>query len=308
MKTNNINNNLMASSDTASTTLQYALIMAVFEWLQHEQEKPLPTAPAEPVFTEKERLAVKLGFTGVKEYSSYQRKKHYAEFENIIYKDSLSRTRKTRDFCKRLVEIRKDYMKDALLIPKDIFNNFCLMCGLQCSPFSSYTGSIPVWALRDINSYKDKKPSYLKENFYAGNVILEDKPHRHVLFGDWDTKTSDREISMPSCYYYIAAPKEQIAEIKDPLICARCDEGVIVLTRWGEEADNQTLRAYELLNNIISSYTNSLPTQDSMEETVTKELPKPVKVEGTIAKDIQFLFVFATVLLSIILYAIIKIY
>lgn len=61
---------------------------------------------------------------------------------------------------------------------------------------------------------------------------------------------------------FICAPAKQMRTIEkvvsprsftDPFICAHTNHGILVFTRWGEEADDALIKKYEQVNELISS-------------------------------------------------------
>jgi hypothetical protein len=49
----------------------------------------------------------------------------------------------------------------------------------------------------------------------------------------------------------------------DPFICAHTDYGILVFTRWGEEAGDALVKKYERVNQLLDGL--SLPKSDCMD-------------------------------------------
>ena len=70
---------------------------------------------------------------------------------------------------------------------------------------------------------------------------------------DWDNLGYELNIGAAE-YFFICAPAKDmekmhrvysISAASDPFVCAHTDCGILVFTRWGEEADDKVVRKYE---------------------------------------------------------------
>lgn len=99
-------------------------------------------------------------------------------------------------------------------------------------PFAKSNGSRPYWGssdLRDMHG-KEIKDSWKWEYTTAMPVeLFICAPSRHM--------EKIKSLKVPRLISY-----------SDPFICAHTDYGILVFTRWGEEADDKIIRKYESAN------------------------------------------------------------
>ena len=199
-----------------------------------------------------------------------------------------------------LIQARKVYGPDTLLLPYDQFEEICKKWDLTSGSFDCCAGDIPEDKLQEILKLK-KISSYevpiielrsvkefssdiaLDHGSFAGEVrAVRDKllkfpfvQETHVK--EWKYITSNLGKNRTtyvtfadgtkddSCFYditcgecskfFITAPKKMMGEglrvtinprvKEDPFICAATKYGILIFTRWGEEANDEVIRRFE---------------------------------------------------------------
>lgn len=196
---------------------------------------------------------------------------------------------RTREALQLLIKARKAYGNNTLLIPYDKFAELCERYGLTCGCIEDYTGDVPDENLMEIlsmgNEPKDEIKDYVSKLYPVTEVrhpFLSD--HEHVVtikkkldkfpfyleflmegvlgkfkFVDGDCITAGliSLIHKDPVHFFIVAPEEMFNERykithilpKDPFICAHTQYGMLVFTRWGEEANDEIIKRFEQFNN-----------------------------------------------------------
>jgi len=107
------------------------------------------------------------------------------------------------------------------------------------------------------NKNLDIFPFVLKtEDSHDGWWSYFSLPDRNIHFVDGTSKYFSGRITYgDSTKFFIAAPKKMFKERykvtvkpQDPLVCALTDYGVLILTRWGEEANDKLIKRFEAFN------------------------------------------------------------
>lgn len=172
-----------------------------------------------------------------------------------------------------LQHLKKDFGEETLFVSYDDFEKVLNKYNLICGRLSDYKGVLPEHKMSDIRRvlsmeipefWKDK----ISELVSAYDVIIS--PFRNG-FRKYDPLEFDYRFSLlvsgsyPEGYtahignfvkFFIAAPahemktKEEIQEeaerrARDPFICAHTKWGIIIFTKWGEEAEDKIIKKYE---------------------------------------------------------------
>lgn len=136
------------------------------------------------------------------------------------------------------IEHLKFFGEDALLVRYDDFEKVMLAYDLRCTTLDRFTGQIPADKLNGLISVFDKMES-LDEYW--------DKTINGLTYYRLSDSLFPFTVScIKECRLFIVAPATQIAqENKDPFVCAHTDYGILVLEKWGEEADHGIIKQYE---------------------------------------------------------------
>lgn len=166
------------------------------------------------------------------------------------------------------IEHLKFFGGNALLVRYDDFEKVMAAYDLRCTVIDNYKGKIPADKLSGLCTVFDKMKS---------------------LDEYWD-KTINRLVyySLPRLYFpfeksrkgtirlFIAAPEGQITqENRDPFVCAHTDYGILVLEKWGEEADHGIIKEYgktplAYWGNILGELNNKYSEKRAMKEAMRR--------------------------------------
>lgn len=183
-----------------------------------------------------------------------------------------------------LLAARQYYGDDTLFLPFNKFRELCDKYNLECAPFSKYKGDIPsdkleeiitlkhlgrqlgdIIMLRPITSIKngywslgdeeeaevrkrfDKFPFVRQcDGFLGRNVVHADGTERRYNYVELQAGEQTP--------FFITAPTQMfdekyvVVKNQDPFICSLTDSGVLIFTRWGEEADDEIICKSEDFN------------------------------------------------------------
>lgn len=166
------------------------------------------------------------------------------------------------------IEHLKFFGEHALLVRYDDFEKVMLAYDLRCTTLDRFTGQIPADKLNGLISVFDKMES-LDE--YWGKTI------NRLDYAFWLSWYFPFEKSRKGTIrLFIAAPKAQITqENRDPFVCAHTDYGILVLEKWGEEADHGIIKEYEKtplasLENILGELNNKYSEKRAMIEAMRR--------------------------------------
>lgn len=136
------------------------------------------------------------------------------------------------------IEHLKFFGGNALLVRYDDFEKVMAAYDLSCTVIDKYKGKIPADKLSGLCTVFDKMKS-LDEYW--------DKTINRLDYDFWLNRCFPFEKSRKGTIrLFIAAPKAQITqENRDPFVCAHTDYGILVLEKWGEEADHGIIKEYE---------------------------------------------------------------
>lgn len=228
------------------------------------------------------------GFTSHKKVLEYNAQ---VEAEKTRYKRAV-KYRETMEesvmALRFLINSRKHFGSDTLLIPYDKFEQLCHKYGLKCGELSSYMGDVPSDKLQEIISLQYKTggfglttlypiKQYINDYGFSGEDELSWVKKHCELFPFLTSKkptytegytyrvygqACGRNLQLKwvklefgeGTHLFITAPKSYFKEIpsetndKDPFICAHTRYGILVFTRWGEEANDEIIKKYEDFN------------------------------------------------------------
>lgn len=263
---------------------------------------------------------INMGFKSSLEVRNYQeelknRKRLYSEELARVMKhnDQITSAKeevaKIKEGLQFLLEARKVYGEDTILIPFSAFMTLLKKYNLRCGTFENFIGEIPKDRVQDLKNllgvknhpkgvlellpvtkleYKSSSTEYYHVKRKLKRFPFLRDYHHHTgpmwfrssnndeytyTFPDGEVLTqTGRDISYritaaayDSTKFFIAAPKKYFKESfstekiktpprdKDPLVCALTEHGVLVTVRWGEEASDRIIRAFEGFNEKLKS-------------------------------------------------------
>ena len=187
---------------------------------------------------------------------------------------------------------RENFGHDTLLIPYVSFEQLMERYNLVCGTFDAYTGYIPLDKIvaieKTVKLFSSQAPYINSLRPIKKSILLDSDaklPSYLVRFpfvmGSQD-EFSGKDLNEASVWnfengyrlelgspvrLFICAPAKQMRTIEkvvspmsftDPFICAHTEHGILVFTRWGEEADDALIKKYEQVNELISSLMGKL--------------------------------------------------
>ena len=244
---------------------------------------------------ERVRLLVEAGFTSAPEVIKYQKQVESQlkgrRLEEAIREDVL------KSF-KVLLKARKVYGNSTLLIPVSQFMEICKKHKLTCGGLDEFIGEIPDDKLQEIvelqqktvideiiplrsvykatftgsggRSSREEREEVLKHLSDDFPFLRKSRSGYHVTFADGHEMTcSFMEFDCGKMTpFFMCAPEKMFSERKkiqhvwdksrDPFMCSLTKYGILIFTRWGEEANDKTIKAYEDLDRKISEYEQKL--------------------------------------------------
>lgn len=210
--------------------------------------------------------------------------------ENTTNKENVAKYNEyLRKAFKILITARKGFGPDTLLINFEDFQKLLRKYNLICGLFSDYKGEIPQDKLEEISRLPKAIPEYIKTLYKFDSIEFEDNsslcwcPRSLIRFpfiivsdmsylsgkdclGNTFRKYSNSGYGIftgnlvSTTKLFICAPARKMENSairvninihKDPFICAYTDYGVLIFTRWGEEASSKIVKKYEELNRQI---------------------------------------------------------
>lgn len=242
---------------------------------------------------ERVRLLIEAGFTSVPEVVNYQQ-----QVESQLKGQQLEATIREnilRSF-KLLLKARKTYGDSTLLIPFNQFMKICKKYKLTCGGLDEFIGDIPDDKLKEIVELQQKiiideiipLRNVYKATFTGsgGRTSIEERKEvlehlsddfpflqkngYHVTFADGhEMNCRFMEFDCGKMTpFFMCAPEKMFSERRkiqhvwdknrDPFVCSLTKCGILIFTRWGMEADDNTIRAYENINKKISEYEQKL--------------------------------------------------
>lgn len=264
---------------TTSAPVQTAMLVEMIRLLQQCQQMMSDAAmPKAPEMTEQQRKLQELGFTNTVEMQQWQRKQEaWWQLMGAMAKANKYK-RNLRRSVEILIDARRTYGDDTLLIPYGDFERLMRKYNLVCGPFEAYKGRVPPSKMADIARLKNQPvahyinclfhitgyrvissrnfggiPEYLVRFPYTKSSSaygrdLHDQPQYDLHNLGYGLEFGAAE------YFFICAPAKDMEKMhrvysiraaSDPFVCAHTDYGILVFTRWGEETDDKVIRKYE---------------------------------------------------------------
>jgi len=264
---------------TTSAPVQTAMLVEMIRLLQQcQQMMPDAAMPEAPEMTEQQRKLQELGFTNTVEIQQWRRKQKAWRQQVGAMAKANKYKRNLRHSVEILIDARRTYGDDTLLIPYGDFERLMRKYNLVCGPFEAYKGRVPLSKMSDIARLKNQPaPHYINRLFHVtGYRVLSSWnfggiPEYLVRFPytksdsaygrdlhdqpqyDWDNLGYELKIGAAEDFFICAPAKDMekmhrvysIRSSSDPFVCAHTDCGILVFTRWGEEADDKVVRKYE---------------------------------------------------------------
>lgn len=261
---------------------------------------------------------INMGFKSSLEVRNYQeelknRKRLYQEEYDRVMKHNDQITsandeiEKMKERLQFLLEARKVYGEDTILIPFSAFMTLLKKYNLRCGTFENFIGEIPKDRVQDLKNllgvknhpkgviellpvtkleYKSasieyyhvkrklKKFPFLRERNHSSlywwrtsgsDTYTYTFPDGEVLTQTESSMSYEIKTNSQKTNFFIAAPKKYFKESfstekiknpprdKDPLVCALTKYGVLVTVRWGEEATDRIIQAFEGFNERLKS-------------------------------------------------------
>ena len=247
--------------------------------LQKTKVEPTPIEMGSEV-----KALMSAGFTNHKLVIEYENRiKQRAEKIREAYEREIGLYHSVKAL-RTLMAARQYYGDDTLYLPFDKFGALCKKYDLKCGEFADYMGDVPNEKLNEILSLQRKgrqlndiimfRPIRKIENRYyscGDDEEAEVRRHfskfpfvrsadgfrnRHIVHIDG----TEREYAYVDfefgeyTQFFITAPKHMfkkhslVKKNKDPFICSITDLGVLIFTRWGEEADDEIICRAEDFN------------------------------------------------------------
>lgn len=284
----------VAVTPRSSARVQMALLVEMMRMLQeYQQSANLPVMPDMPVKSERLQQLERLGFTNTMEWKDYNQRMTLWNEQMKARREAEQYVSNAQETVEVLKDARSKFGNDTLLVRFDDFERLMDKYNLVCGTFDAYTGDVPLDKMGDISKLDElmrvyRAPHYINllqavTSYEAINHIDDWKFPTYltrfpfVKAGPWYSSTEDlhgndtweysrgyrlhfgQETSL-----FICAPSKDMKKLErivslrtynDPFICAHTDYGILVFTRWGEEADDAIVRKYEQVNQIIDGLT-----------------------------------------------------
>ena len=248
--------------------------------------------PEKPAIPEHLEALERMGFYNTENWKEYNAAMENWKKEREAILEANEKRLQVSHALRVLRWAREKFGHDTLLIPYVSFEQLMERYNLVCGTFDAYTGDIPLdkivaiektvklEAFKEtssqapyINSLRPIKKSILLDSdaklpsclvrfpFVMGR---QDEFSGKDLNGAslWNFENGYRlELGSP-VRLFICAPAKQMRTIEKvvsprsftgPFICAHTEHGILVFTRWGEEADDALIKKYEQVNELISS-------------------------------------------------------
>lgn len=276
--------------------IQMATMLLVVSMLkEYIEQSTLPTKPTEPEMPENLRELQRLGFTNTEQWKEH--KQLMIEYEQHLkaYEQAVQYSHDIQQTVETYLYARRDYGEDTLLIRFDDFERLMDKYNLVCGPFDAYLGSVPLDKMADIDKVVGRtrgwmKPVYVNSlDVVSGYEIINHYddielpvylrrfpfvPGGSGVFGKdfhgnktWDFDLGYKLDIKKSTDLFICAPAKDMRQLervshatnyRDPFICAHTNYGILVFTRWGEEANDAIVRMYEQIGRMLGELEKKL--------------------------------------------------
>ena len=285
---------------TKPISVQLQIIMVMEEMIDtlNTQTLPRPELQSLPVPDEVQAL-LDAGFVNHRKVVAFREAQKSLEDDFMkklrAYTNQSDQIRDLKAALKLLLEARKTYGPDTLLMPLKQFMQICKKYNLVCGTFDQYTGDIPIEKLKEINrlrsirvihdtcfkvnkiiktgsggAYSSREYQEFDEHFDKKFPILRQcvGPYSYRLrfLDGHSSEFVYIKFEGTHDYYFIAAPKEmmsgEVQEVyepnQDPIIWGLKDNNVLIFTRWGEEASDEVIQRYEAFNRKLDAFAATL--------------------------------------------------
>ena len=271
--------------------MQTAMLVQMIQMMQeYQREVLIPAMPTAPERSEQVRVLQELGFTNAKAMQEHKRQLEQFESALSARKSAADYKVYVKESMEVLFDARSRFGADTLLIRFDDFERLMKEFNLVCGTFKMYKGDVPLDKIGDIATLAEKMkhaPQYVTElrpitdveiissfnydgipDYICRFPFIRDNGKYSYFFEpedfhghearDWDRGYSLK--SKESTNLFICAPAKDMEKLSkvvsfrratDPFICAHTKYGILVFTRWGEEANSTIIRKYEQLNDMI---------------------------------------------------------
>ena len=259
----------------SSARVQMALLLMMEQMLmEFEQKSNLPAVPVAPEMSEHLRELELLGFTNASQLEGYKAQMAQWQQKMDARTDAVNYIKNAKKVIETLQYARRQFGPDTLLIRFDDFERLMDKYNLVCGTFDRYKGGVPLEKMADISKILEqmrgyRKPIYVNRlravesyeiiNHFDG-MGLPDYLNRFPFVksngfllstndfhgnSTWDFDRGYRLSFGKETNLFICAPERDMEKLKrivtlrnynDPFICAHTDYGILVFTRWGEEA------------------------------------------------------------------------
>lgn len=276
-----------STATKSSARIQMALLVEMVRMLQEFQEKSVvPAIPQVPVKPANLMELERLGFTNTVQWKEYNEQMKEFQQKMEVRRKAERFCHDAMQVLDTLKHARKIFGKDTLLIRYDDFERLMDKYNLVCGTFDSYTGDVPLDKMADISMLVEqtrgwRKPLYINSlraaKGYETLSSFEGLPDYLIRFpfvkefsgieatdfhgnDTWDIRRGYHVEFGQSTSLFICAPSKDMKKLErivslrsynDPFICAHTDQGILVFTRWGEEADDAIVKKYEQINQIL---------------------------------------------------------
>jgi hypothetical protein len=272
-----------------SAPVQTAMLMWMIQMVQEYQREVLvPALQQAPEQSERVLRLAELGFSNSKAVKEHKRQEEQYARQMAARQSAIGHRQYIREAMETLLDARRRFGPDTLLIRFDDFEKLMKRFGLVCGTFGMYKGDVPLDKLDDIERLKREMqnppeyvtllrpvsgieiiaswnysgiPKYIRRFPFVFNdtgfSIFNRDSHGHKTHNfdkGYELKT---DFATP---LFICAPAKDMEKLdkvvsirraSDPFICAHTKYGILVFTRWGEEAGSEVIRRYEQVNKMI---------------------------------------------------------
>ena len=245
-------------------------------------EVPHPTVEHEDMV---ERLA-SLGFNKSKlnrEANTMRKMEREKQFEEDKRLFMIKKTHEDNvSAFKLLARYRKEIYRDTLLVTYKDFDSIMRRYDLVCGTFDKYLGDVPFDKIGEIERVVELADNRKLIGVNPVFPILEYRDSEYKLPKHlarfpfamaicWDgidvygqIMSRNKFTFGSGIYLFICAPAKEMEAVNynriiirsttDPFICAHTNYGILVFSRWGEEANDDVVKKYERLCELMDKY------------------------------------------------------
>ena len=269
--------------------VQTAMLVQMIQMMQEYQREVLvPEVQKAPAASGRILQLAELGFKNTKTMQEQKRLEEQYARQVAARQSAIDYKQHIMEAMETLLDARRLFGPDTLLIRFDDFEKLMKRFNLVCGTFGMYKGDVPLdkiddierltrvmqhppryithmrpvsaievissWNYSGIPEYICRFPFVLNDSEFS---IFGRDSHGHSTHNfdkGYELKTGDETL------LFICAPAQNMEKLdkvvsfrrtEDPFICAHTKYGILVFTRWGEEASSSIIRKYEQLNDMI---------------------------------------------------------